>query len=417
MSKSTIAKIFPLRAFAENSIELIEATLALREPAKANAEGKVTAPKRDATIDALVAGIRLLEQLYYRGDGTKNAFVSLTKETKDYGNTSVSMGLASVRNPRIRCLAGFELIFGCLNCGTGDIKYQAYYVTQNGVKKVYHEYKPEGGANVQKANKLTDAERLVLQKLIAIEIQTFKKQVSDKLRTDGFSEEFIRFFNACPLSVFVTGTLRNERDDAVQEQRDFLDTSMNKVFDFSGIDFVTQPAAPATTEEPVETNNETDEPVRIVTGEAPPQLEEVKRPVFEGLEKPILEKWREPSYFMPQDDEGTLEFEALVVMHANLAEAKEIDPEAKVVIGAGIGRGTAQVPILLYDKSLHVIGFPFGMDKPDKLGSLPYTIMSEFLDLNVKNETKPIIALKSGILLKLEKDKAFLEKFLAILNR
>jgi len=360
----------PLGAVAKNAIELIELTLAQRVP---------KADKRDGTIDALIAGIRLAELLYYTEDipswDGEKVKLSLIKETKAYGNTSVSMGLAVARNPPVRCMVKFVIIFGCLNCGTGDVKQQYYLVDQSGVKRVFLEYKPKGGVNVQGADKLTDTARAELQQKLAGELNDGRKLVADKLAKEGYPEEFIRFTSETPLAVFVTGTLRNERDEATPERRAELDASMDKVFSFNDVVFVNAP-------------------------------------------RPRVERWSEaPTYFMPQDVEGTLEFKALEAMHANLEEAKEIPAGSSVVLGLGIGRGTSQVPIRTAEGKIDVFGFPYGMNDADMLGALPHAAISWLKTIPIAQSDSPVVSFKSGALLMLENNKEFRANFLAILHR
>ena len=117
------------------------------------------------------------------------------------------------------------------------------------------------------------------------------------------------------------------------------------------------------------------------------------------------------------EEEGKLEYTALVAMHRNLAEAKMVDADAEVTIGMGLGKGTGQFSTLLSNGTLHVIGYPHGMNQPEKLGGMPHAVMKEFSKLNLYEPDRPIIALKSGCLLALDREKKFREKFVEVLNR
>jgi hypothetical protein len=222
---------------------------------------------------------------------------------------------------------------------------------------------------------MTDAERSEFQQKLAGEISDGRRLVADKLTAEGYSEEFIRFTNETPLTGFVTGTLRNEFDEATLQRRAKLNNAMDKMFAFENVVFVNTP-------------------------------------------RPRVQRWSEaPTYFMPQDVEGTLEFKALEAMHANLEEAKVIPAGSCVVLGLGTGRGTTQVPVRTSEGKIEVFGFPYGMDAAHQLGALPQAAIEWLKTIPIAESDSPVISFKSGVLLLLENNKEFRAKFLAVLHR
>lgn len=134
---------------------------------------------------------------------------------------------------------------------------------------------------------------------------------------------------------------------------------------------------------------------------------------FEGRVHEVFDKlnilpWDGKSFFITQEDEGAYES----IATSNLI--RDVNPDYDCVINLGIGRGSSQwttirngVPVTTKHE--------FGMSIPEKLVgdvSLKKTVQDQFKDpkyvedLNntCKNTKYPVIALKSGCLIKLNKD-------------
>src|SRR5579863_1442277 len=97
--------------------------------------------KNEGPIAALKGTLNLLELLWTLNSPNWNVLkqkirIGLIKETKEYGNTSVSMGAATVYFSKNKVE---DVIF--FNFGTGGIKFQ-YYTHKNGIIKIVCEYEP-----------------------------------------------------------------------------------------------------------------------------------------------------------------------------------------------------------------------------------------------------------------------------------
>lgn len=100
------------------------------------------------------------------------------------------------------------------------------------------------------------------------------------------------------------------------------------------------------------------------------------------------------NYFMPQTVEGQMEMLATYHLYKNLHQ--DIEP----MITLGIGNGSCQFSI----KDCKIIEHTGGMQNINLLMQLPKTVMQE-LDIDIFNQyEKPLIALKSGSLLRLQKN-------------
>jgi len=129
-------------------------------------------------------------------------------------------------------------------------------------------------------------------------------------------------------------------------------------------------------------------------------MEEKMRELFE----PHKIRPQGESYFMPQDEEGTLELLGAQQMYANLVDAGQLDPGTKVVGSLGIGKGSCQWMVQEVDGTMALVGHKFGMTNIVKLAELTNTLAEAYQD-SVKREKfrqslaaagKGVIALKSG---------------------
>jgi len=200
--------------------------------------------------------------------------LGLIKETKSFGNTSVSMGAA-------KSVPVFEDAVGFLNCGTGGIKYQMYSV-RGGLLRVVAEFKPKNGCS---PNALKVGSYSPKQKKEEKEEAGTKSagsgsvEAARELLLKELAEAPWRDLPATPVYCFVTGTLRQHWEDSAADECALLEREMAKLFAGTGV----QPLP----------NNNTD-------GQA--------------------------SFFMSQDDEGRLELIGTRAMYANLVTAQQLDP-------------------------------------------------------------------------------------------
>ena len=100
------------------------------------------------------------------------------------------------------------------------------------------------------------------------------------------------------------------------------------------------------------------------------------------------------NYFMPQTIEGEMEMLATYHLYKNL------DQNMEPMITLGIGNGSCQFSI----KDVKVIEHTGGMQNINLLMQLPKTVMQK-LNLDIFNQyEKPLIALKSGSVMRLQKN-------------
>lgn len=378
-------EIVPLSAFAKHATALKIAALEAADE------------KDSATAEALVACINLLKALKATENwGAEKALVSLIKQTKDCGNTSVSMGLAGeFLKPIPNVVGDFKTFVTFLNCGTGGIKYQTYIGGANGVTTIYHEYKPTNGANPQGVADLFEVIPITTgdvvnpegcrilvgkgmrpaQEIFFAEFSQARAMLGTKLKEDKYSEADIGRILSRPCYAFVTGTIREEFEKASQERRDGLTGAMREYMGFGNLFFGTG----------------------------------TKPNIFPAVGS---------SYFLSQDDEGKFELAATRYMHYNLAAGgKVVPPGAEVVISMGVGRGSFQFVSVCSDDDLDVIGTKFGMNSPTNLAAIPAKVLKKFVPEDVSRVGIPIIALKSGFLLLLDSNPALRKKFLSILQQ
>lgn len=138
------------------------------------------------------------------------------------------------------------------------------------------------------------------------------------------------------------------------------------------------------------------------------RADEQEKAVLEAKMKELFEphniKPQGPSYFMPQDDEGTLELLGAQQMYANLVEAGLLDSGTKVVGSLGIGKGSCQWMIQEPDGKMTLVGHKAGMTNLPKLAELSDTLTTAYGDSvkwtkfkqSLQAAGNGLIALKSG---------------------
>ncbi len=108
--------------------------------------------EKDGRTHALFQTIDFLQKVYASPlflPWRDNILIGTTKETVDYGNTSVSMGLAA------QALEGGKASVAFINYGTGGGKYQ-WYGDRDGKKVVLGETKPTPKMNLMTSDKLNE---------------------------------------------------------------------------------------------------------------------------------------------------------------------------------------------------------------------------------------------------------------------
>lgn len=312
----------------------------------------------DATVHALHATIDFAAALCDAGIPIGTSF-GLIKETKDYGNTSVSMGLSALADLRPGEIKSW------INAGTGAPKFQAYSRTVAGSIVVYSEDKPEM-PSIQTAIAATEDQTRELQGLIAAALVAHRAKLEASAKEAGLTLHPV-------IGAFVTGTERGKWDKGTPEQRAELDNKM--------------------------------------------------RALFDGVKVPgaTLEPWGPPaynaegSYFLPQGEEGKFEYIACATMYRNLADEKQIDSDARLVGSFGIGRGSCQWAVSGPHDNITTFGFGFGMDRVDKLPEMPGALVKQAGDHGLGEILRgpcPVIALKSGALLALEANAQLKDTFM-----
>lgn len=159
----------------------------------------------EATVHALHATMVLLKNLYLyenqRWAGLRDRVcIGLVKDTKKYGNTSVSMGAA--------VMAKSEERVGFLNCGTGGIKYQLYS-REGGLLHLVSEFKPKNGANPNSL-KIGDYVPQTVVSFEATRTLLEEELANDELPWKG---------SQIPVFAFVTGSIRQVWEDAEPKKK------------------------------------------------------------------------------------------------------------------------------------------------------------------------------------------------------
>lgn len=271
--------------------------------------------------------------------------LGLIKETKCYGNTSVSMGCAKKyfdANPE-------ETVIGFINCGGGGNKYQLYKKEDNIISVVY-EYKPKNGSSPSRANvagftsgdnELKNSEN---DSMLSIEIEEFRIQVSRKV-----------FISSFPILAFITGKFRG----FWEKQSTTVKSEMNAWA--------------------VEHFGQASETIKPGFGE---------------------------TFCLKQDDEGDLEAIGTTCMYRQLALGLAIPHGTRVIGINGIGQSSVQLLSQSPDEKENVrFNYSPGMSKPDQLELLPLSAVPELrkqlpdIIRWAEECDEPVIALKSGCML------------------
>ncbi len=143
---------------------------------------------------------------------------SIIKDTKCFGNTSVSMGAATTQHS-----------FANLNCGSGGIKYQVYMDEKESIIMV-HEYKPGNYTPFGKGPKFPSPNDLTDEDLNDdIMLNTYGRLLDDSIRDMwtkmGIVNQPVEF------KAFVTGKLRSRWEDAKTDaEKEKLETAMRQYF-------------------------------------------------------------------------------------------------------------------------------------------------------------------------------------------
>ncbi len=170
----------------------------------------------DAIVVALRTVLELMFNLWYTADEQWIALrnrvrIGLVKDTKKYGNTSVSQGCAVnyfSTNPDKTNVA-------FLNCGTGGIKYQVYK-NDNGLITVVSEFKPENGASPQVFAKPLGDET-------SKEIVKQHTLLKSEMEASGIPFD-------CEVFAFVTGTIRANWENGSTTERVDFDSYVEMMF-------------------------------------------------------------------------------------------------------------------------------------------------------------------------------------------
>lgn len=288
--------------------------------------------------------------------------ISTVKETINYGNSSVSMGLVKVKVMYLERSNMLQplMYINIINYGSGGPKFQRYQV-KNGRITVHSEHKPRGEIEFNFQNKDIKA-----------------KNVNEEVMRIA-SEETGWNIDKENTLVFATGGLREE----------FMKNKSRELYDRGKQAF-----------------NDLLPWFALNGGET----------FFKGTD-PIQTFGIPFGYYLPQDVEGTLELIGLQEMFRNLREVNELysPPIASFGIGGAstqfaVERNTLRLDNLdSWPEIFEVLSLPYGMKKLNKLmNDGPEELSQMILRSETFNNAYqhrldagqiPIIALKSGALL------------------
>ncbi len=172
----------------------------------------------DGPFFALYSTLKTLKALYNFNNANwhqirDTVHIGLIKDTKEYGNTSVSMGAAkNLQLPRV----------GILNCGTGGIKYQMYAI-KDGILKLEQEVKPRNGCsfNNLRIGQYNPGEKSVSPLWMKILLQ---KELELAPWSEVDDAEI-------PLYALVTGNIRHHWETADANEKKFLELEIGQIFD------------------------------------------------------------------------------------------------------------------------------------------------------------------------------------------
>lgn len=210
--KSLQGDIFPLSAIPDNWLLVSKR---LSEPLSDLEVGPV---------HALHATLVMFKNLYYLNDERwpkirDSLKLGLIKDTKKYGNTSVSMGAAKkvFENNNNLTSVGF------LNCGTGGIKYQRYDCKE--IIHVVGEHKPKDAAspNNLKVGQFKPKKEMSFEETAALLVR------------DLNSPNMPWKPKEVPMYAFVTGTIRQHWEEANPSEKKVLEDEMKRLFEPHGI--------------------------------------------------------------------------------------------------------------------------------------------------------------------------------------
>lgn len=350
------------------------------------------------------AALAALCELWYMKDPSWRAvrnevMVGLIKETKDCGNTSVSMGLAKIyfdANPE----KGFV---GFMNCGSGGVKYQLYARGEDQLVITLGEFKP--AQKEQKEGGKTEAAKFSC--LTCGTYQPAKKEDQTPINAEQLHQSMVfenstapwknaelknKFFQEEPeVFAFVTGSLRNHFERISEKNVDERTTINNTVLSVFGSDVPTRMARP---------------------------VSELLYPL--GSELAFLPNAYE-SYIISQIDEGRMELIATQTLYAQIKKVCPKTDELRPIVSFGIGTSSTQFAQALSERnesegvSLPAMDYQLGM-KDHSVVFVGESITHDYLHtpalldnlLASIAECKsravfPTIALKSGCLLPLHK--------------
>jgi hypothetical protein len=271
-------------------------------------------------------------------------YISLIKSTKNT-NTSVTSGICvDLLEPGKRAQV--------LNCGTGAIKYQLYEMSSDRVIQTLHEYKP----------KTVSFSKYHILDIYGVKENSYNENDMIERIAEDLTVAHDKYADVnIPIYAVITGDIRKAWENADDKNKEVFESSVKSVFDEFGI-----------------------------------------------------LPWNDKSFFISQDQEGERES----VATNNLL--RDVDVQCVGVGNFGIGKGSGQwttirkgVPVTTKHK--------FGMNTPENLVgvkvSLKKTVSNQFDDAQyisdleetvrkaVNNGKKPVWALKSGCLIKMDKDK------------
>lgn len=306
-------------------------------------------------IEALITTLEVLRVFWAASPNHENYSVGLNKDTKSFGNTSVSMGVAATHFKENHPDSTLEV----LNAGTGGIKCQIYKMQKNPqgdlvVALVYESKKEDETKSGIHPNSFSLEEWLLKPDR---EVQEF----NDKL--EAHLAQLHTKWGISPMhsKVLITGNLRKDWEDCKDEEKKTkLEAKMNILFNSR-------------------------------TG------------VFSSTGK-------KQKLFIAQSTEAYFEFDGCSEMYNNLRIAKMIDYNYSVDACFGIGQGSVQITI-----GTQQILVPVGMKNWKVMRE---QVVSQFkkelrrAESVSSDASDDVFALKSGCLLYLERYPDVLEQLL-----
>jgi hypothetical protein len=355
--------VYPLSQLIRNMAKLQE-ILKDEERKEEAKEAKTSDQKSDlGPIVACRQTLAFLEELSTElGDVSERLQVGFIKETKDYGNTSVTFGAAiqiALTNPKL-------LLFNVGNFGSGGGRGYQFKVIRSEKGELLR---------IEVVKEITPPDKRTPSPNAIEIVQSAKCIYKPEKNTGAFADhrayalDMFHMASEAPWFALITGPIRIQYQKAEAEQKTLMDGVIQLLF--SDLNYNAQ-----------------------------------------ALPVPLPGGQTTNSFFLSQDMEATFELMATQGMYQFLAAAHLIPPTHQVVASLGIGGSSVQMAFGDAFGSNMSLLLQVGMARPEALRAMTEDLMCQlhksrkmFLQA-FEGVPEPVLALKSGCLIYWQRNAA-----------